>query len=109
MFKPSHFAEAVQPNIPDFNAEPKKAGAGRGRKGKAAATEAAKKEKSNMSVIEGESAEVVQEKKAATKAVRDAFELSDSETPPPTLADRIAKKPAAPATKKASNLKQRHN
>ena len=107
MTKPSPFAEVVQPNIPEFNAEPKKAGAGRGRKGKAAATEAVKKEKSNSSVIEGESAEVAQEKKAATKAVRDAFELSDSETPPPTLADRIAKKPAAPATRKASNLKQK--
>ena len=102
--KPSPFAEVVQP---DFNTEPKKTSAGRGRKGKAAATEAVKKEKSNSSVIKGESAEVAQEKKAATKAVRDAFELSDSETPPPTLADRIAKKSAAPATRKASNLKQK--
>ena len=75
--QPSPFAEAIDPVIPEFNAQPKKASGGRGR-GKAAI----KMEDSKEGIKSPE-------KTAAAKAVRDAFDLSDDETPPPSLFERL--------------------
>ena len=66
--RPSAFAETIDPAVPEFNAEPKKTSGGRGRgKGKAAAL------KSEME--DGKSPE----RKAAAKAVKDAFGLGDDD------------------------------
>ena len=86
--QPSPFAEAIDPVIPEFNAQPKKASGGRGR-GKAAI----KMEDSKEGIKSPE-------KTAAAKAVRDAFDLSDDETPPPSLFERLKGK-----GKKQSQLK----
>ena len=88
--QPSPFAEAIDPVIPEFNAQPKKASGGRGR-GKAAI---------KMEEDSKEGITKSPEKTAAAKAVRDAFGLSDDETPPPSLFERLKGK-----GKKQSQLK----
>ena len=81
--RPSAFAEEIEPTIPEFNAQPKKASGGRGR-GKAVKMEEESKEGIELSKSP--------EKKAAAKAVKDAFCLSDDETPPPSLFERLKEK-----------------
>ena len=81
--RPSAFAEEIEPTIPEFNAQPKKASGGRGR-GKAIKMEEESKEGIELSKSP--------EKKAAAKAVKDAFCLSDDETPPPSLFERLKEK-----------------
>ena len=77
--RPSPFAEEIEPIVPEFNAEPKKASSSRG-KGKIKAEKDSK---------EGIKTGKSPEKLAAAKAVKDAFGLSDDETPPPSLYERL--------------------
>lgn len=80
--RPSAFAEEIEPIIPEFNAQPKKASGGRGR-GKAIKMEEESKEGIELPKSP---------QKAALKAVKDAFCLSDDETPPPSLFERLKEK-----------------
>ena len=89
--KPSAFAEMVEPSIPEFNAQPKKT-TGRGGRAKKETTLSSEATKSGVSP----------EKVAAAKAVKDAFDLSDDETPPPSLSERLA---AAKLAGKQTTLK----
>ena len=81
--QPSPFAEAIDPVVPEFNAQPKKASGGRGR-GKGIKMEEDSKE--GIKITKSP------EKTAAVKAVKDAFGLSDDETPPPSLFERLKEK-----------------
>ena len=76
--QPSPFAEAIDPVVPEFNAQPKKVSGGRGR-GKA----------TKIKMEDSKEGIKSPEKSAAVKAVKDAFGLSDDETPPPSLFERL--------------------
>ena len=91
--KPSPFAETVEPTIPEFNAQPKKAS------GKGPGRPKVKKEKETSLTSEPTKPGQSPEKLAAAKAVKDAFGLSDDETPPASLSERLAaKKPSGKQT-----------
>ena len=95
--RPSPFAEAIDPVVPDFNAEPKKGSSGRGR-GKPMKVKAEKDTKEGIKTTE---------KMAAAKAVKDAFGLSDDETPPPSLYERLKAKPARQSVLKLEKIQMK--
>ncbi len=93
--KPSAFAEPIDPRIPEFNAQPKKARA----KKEPGAGKALKTEGRTSAKSAGKSPE----KKAAVKSIKEAFGIDDDEAeiPPLSLMERVAaKKPSKQSTLK---------